>query len=149
MIIVIGMLEPLVDPFTNKLELYNNFSIILLVYCLLLFTDFVPDALARYKIGYVMIFLTSQNIIVNLIFIGKDPIRHLFLRYKRHKLIKKYKKNTSLKTQAKIKFSCEALTNSIKTFKSQLLEEENLATLSEEDNQEFETERDHSASVIL
>ena len=57
--------------------------------------------------------------------------------------------NTSLKTQAKIKFSCEALTNSIKTFKSQLLEEENLATLSEEDNQEFETEREHSASVIL
>ena len=46
--IVIGMLEPLVDPFTNNLELYNSYSIIVLSYCLLLFTDFVPDPMARY-----------------------------------------------------------------------------------------------------
>lgn len=57
-IIMVGLAKPLPTPFENKLELYNNFSILVVSYCLLCFTEFVPDPMARYNIGYAMILLT-------------------------------------------------------------------------------------------
>lgn len=51
-------------------------------YCLFLFTDFVPDASMRYKIGWVMLLFTLQNIIVNLYFISKQPILSLIKKTK-------------------------------------------------------------------
>ena len=66
----------------NRLEIYNSFTILCLTYCLLCFTPFVLDADARYQMGYVMIILTTQNILVNIFLIGQDPIRLLKLKIK-------------------------------------------------------------------
>ena len=60
--------------------MYNSYTILLLSYCLCCFTPFVLDANARYEVGFAMVFLTAQNILVNLIIIGKTPARRAFLR---------------------------------------------------------------------
>ena len=49
----------------------------------MLFTDFVPDPITRYNVGFAMIFLTVQNIIFNLTIIARTPIRQIILRLKR------------------------------------------------------------------
>ena len=74
-IVMIGLARPLATPFENKQEMYNNFSILLISYCLLCFTLFVPEPETRYNIAYVLILLTIQNIVVSLIIIGSDPVR--------------------------------------------------------------------------
>ena len=73
--VMVGLAKPLQTPFENKQELYNNFSILILCYCLLMFTDFIDDAVMRYNIGYAMILLTVQNILVSLYFISLQPAR--------------------------------------------------------------------------
>ena len=78
--IVIGQIEPLINRQDNAIEMYNSFSILLLTYCLLCLTQFVPDANARYQVGFGMIGLTGQNILVNIYIVGRQPVRELFLR---------------------------------------------------------------------
>lgn len=72
---MVGLAEPLATPFENKQELYNNFSILILTYCLLTFTQFVPDPDVKYNMGYAMILLTIQNIVVGLFFVARTPLR--------------------------------------------------------------------------
>ena len=55
----IGMVEPYPTPIENRLEIYNNYSVLWLSYCLFCYTDYVPDPQARYTIGFLMIFLTG------------------------------------------------------------------------------------------
>lgn len=69
--IVIGQIEPLINRQDNAIEMYNSFSILLLTYCLLCLTQFVPDANARYQVGFGMIGLTGQNILVNIYIVGR------------------------------------------------------------------------------
>ena len=57
-LIMIGFAWPLATPTHNKLELYNNISLLVASYCLLCFTPFVHEAGARYSIGYALIFVT-------------------------------------------------------------------------------------------
>lgn len=91
-LIMVGLTRPLSTPFENKQELYNNFSILVVSYCLLCFTNFVPDPTTRYNIGYIMILLTIQNIVVGLSFIAVDPFKQLKLRLKRYTLLRAHRK---------------------------------------------------------
>ena len=58
----------------NSLEMYNNYSILLITQCMLCFTDWVYDPDARTSVGWVMIILTSQNILVNLFLTSKQIV---------------------------------------------------------------------------
>ena len=74
LLITIGIVEPYPTKTINRLEIYNNWTVILLAYCLLCFTPWVADAGSRYQIGFVMILLTAQNIIFNLALISIGPL---------------------------------------------------------------------------
>jgi hypothetical protein len=81
-IIMLGLISPLAEKFDNKIELYDSLTILLLSYCLFLFTDFVPDAFIRYQVGFFMIFLTAQNILINVYLMSKEPVKLLFEKLK-------------------------------------------------------------------
>ena len=55
----LGEVEPLSTRKANRMELYNSWSILNIMYCLLCLTMFVPDANARYQVGFAMIALTG------------------------------------------------------------------------------------------
>ena len=69
-IIFIGQEEPLANKMSNRIDIYNNYFIVVVGYCLLCFTDFVPDPQARYTIGYGLIIITLGNVIVNLLIVS-------------------------------------------------------------------------------
>ena len=55
---LLGLVKPLEDQQTNRLEIYNSFSLLCITYCLLCFTSFVADPGTRYDIGFVLVILT-------------------------------------------------------------------------------------------
>lgn len=58
-ITMLGLVSPLAEKIDNKIDMYDNITMLFLSYCLFLFTDFVPDAFIRYQVGFFMIFLTT------------------------------------------------------------------------------------------
>lgn len=95
--VVLGVVEPLKNRGENKLEIYNSFTILLLSYCLLSFTPYVLDADARYQVGFGMVILTVQNIVVNMVIVGKDPVRMVYLRCRRNYIRRRIIKNRLLR----------------------------------------------------
>ena len=55
------------DPFATKVEVFNECTQVVLLYGLLLFTDFVPDPNTRYLIGWTYCGVMFGNIGVHLI----------------------------------------------------------------------------------
>ena len=61
--------RPLIGKVANYVEIGSELITLLLMYHLLLFTDFVPDPVVRYEIGYPFTYLMAAFIIVQLIFL--------------------------------------------------------------------------------
>ena len=59
--------RPLETPFANKMEVYNECTIITLSYGLLCFTDAVPDPEAQYTIGWSYIIVYLANITLHIL----------------------------------------------------------------------------------
>ena len=57
-LMLLGWVKPMRDQFLNNLEIYNNCTVMLLAYCLLCQTDFVPGPVVRFSIGLLMVVLT-------------------------------------------------------------------------------------------
>lgn len=76
------------------LQLFNEFSTLVLIYHLMCFTDFVPDVDTREDIGTSLIYTTCLSLGVNFIFIGSQAltlmVTRLKLRYLRYRKIKKW-----------------------------------------------------------
>lgn len=53
-----GLVEPANTKSANRLALYDDLTLLLIIECLLCCTDFVSDAYGRYCVGYAIIFLT-------------------------------------------------------------------------------------------
>ena len=64
----------------------NEIAILLILYTLMCFTDFVPDALTRYDMGKVFILLVSLYLLVHISLLIFDLCRNLrlHLRKKQH-----------------------------------------------------------------
>lgn len=60
------IVKPYPSPLMNKLEIFNEIGVILVLYHMLLFTDFVADPLLRYQIGYSCYAITCLIILVNM-----------------------------------------------------------------------------------
>ena len=103
-LMMVGLAKPLPTPFENKQEMYNNVTILILTYCLLCFTMFISDVETRYNMGYAMILLTVQNIIVSLTIIGIQPFRQMILRAKKAFRMRAYRKRNNIKKKS-FKFS--------------------------------------------
>lgn len=61
----------------QRLEMFDNVTILSLTYTLLCFTEFVKDPSARYEIGYAMILIVMQNVTVHITLLSIEPITKL------------------------------------------------------------------------
>lgn len=61
--------KPYEEPLMNKLEFFNEVSIIVAAYHLPLFTEFVDDKITHYYAGWSLIMLVVTNLLTNLIVI--------------------------------------------------------------------------------
>lgn len=80
------------DKRLNNMEYFNESMLMLVMYCLMCFTDFVPDEDARALMGTVCQVLVYSHIVFNLSFTSIDFVLDLKLRYKRWSLFREYAK---------------------------------------------------------
>jgi len=80
------------DKRLNSIEYFNESMIMMVMYCLICFTDFVPGADTRSQIGYVCEGLVIFHIAFNLSFLFGDYALQLKLRFKRWQMFRKYAK---------------------------------------------------------
>ena len=80
--------EPFDSPLLNRLEIFNELSIMFAAYHLFVFTNYVDDPQMQYQVGWSMIGMTAFNISVNMCIMGyqtwlkvKLGFRRLALRY--------------------------------------------------------------------
>ena len=64
-LIFVGMVRPMETKKANKSEMFNECFVIFLMYHIVCFFDFVPDATVRYNVGTSCILFTALNITVN------------------------------------------------------------------------------------
>jgi len=65
---------PMEDIFTNRMEVFSELTNLVLMYHVLLFTDFVGDIPVRYEIGYSFIFFMALFISVHLFLMMRDTL---------------------------------------------------------------------------
>ena len=70
MVIYLRWYKPMESPLTNMMETFNECTTIFLLYCLMCFTDFVPDEETRSKIGLFYIGVNLFHILVHLVFLA-------------------------------------------------------------------------------
>jgi hypothetical protein len=58
--------RPLNSPFLNRMELFNEITLLCCSYFLFAFTDFVAEASTRYAMGWGFIGLIGMNVLVNI-----------------------------------------------------------------------------------
>jgi len=63
--------------FANKLEIFNEVMIMMSIYPLILYTDFVPSPEAQYQVGWVAIGISTLQVGVNLGFMCFLQIREI------------------------------------------------------------------------
>lgn len=79
---VLAAVKPLKESMSNRLEVFNSFMILLMIYCLMHFTPYIADPMQRHKIGFGMVILTCSNIVINIVVVSMDPMRQSCLRCK-------------------------------------------------------------------
>lgn len=67
MIGVAGIAEPMTEISENRMQLFNEFSVLLISYHLFPLTDFVPNIETRNVIGQSLIVINLFNLAVNII----------------------------------------------------------------------------------
>ena len=77
--------KPLDSPFSNRMEVLNECTVIFLVYFLMLFTDFVPDPENRNKIGRYYVRVNILHMIFHLVFLFLATCYKLKLVCKRYR----------------------------------------------------------------
>ena len=77
MVIYLVYFMPMVDKRTMVMEVFNECTIVCLLYHLMCFSDFVPDAEIRSKLGLSYIALALFNILVHLCLISRDTLLKL------------------------------------------------------------------------
>ena len=69
MIAVLGLTEPFVSVNENRMQLFNEFFILIFTYHLLSLTDFVPDLEMRSLVGKSIMDVTLINLGINIAFV--------------------------------------------------------------------------------
>ena len=105
-VIANGITKPFSDPKEYFMEQFNEFFVILLIYHLICFADFVKDYETQQYVGWSMIATLLINIIINLSIILWDTVVNVYkaLRFKwyekkRDRLLAKLKKDDDLREQ--------------------------------------------------
>ena len=77
---------PLESKRANRTEVFNEITMLMLLYTLLLFTQFVPLATSRYNCGYVYMFVHAVNLLTHLIIMVVLGVKGCILASKKKKL---------------------------------------------------------------
>ena len=89
MIIYLQWYRPFEEKAMNKIETFNEVTIVILTYFLFCFTDFVPEAQTRHGLGAYYSGVTLLNIAVHMIIM----LRHSYRSVRLYCLKRKYTKN--------------------------------------------------------
>ena len=49
--IILGFTKPFNDPFTHNMEYFNELVLLLTLYCMMCFSDFVPSVETQFRLG--------------------------------------------------------------------------------------------------
>jgi hypothetical protein len=66
-ITIAGMSNVLKGKYNNRLNFFNEISLMIHCYLYFLFSDFLPDPVVRFKVGFVLIWNTCFNFSVNVL----------------------------------------------------------------------------------
>jgi len=80
-LIYFTLVGPFELPIMNKIEIFNEFCILLACTHLFWFTDFVPDPEIQYLLGWSLITVSVLNIIVNMLLMAWMSIPSLKMLY--------------------------------------------------------------------
>ena len=97
-IISIGWIQPFKMKILNRLELLNEVLVLISFYYMIIYSEFVPDAKARYKVGWSNACLVAAMVLVNISYaasIQANQYKHMIkikvFRFK--SLLNKLKRN--------------------------------------------------------
>ena len=62
----LGGVRPFEGTFLNKLELYNEFTLLILVYHLMVLSALVFDPLIKFQVGWSIIAFAGLNLLINI-----------------------------------------------------------------------------------
>ena len=106
MIAVLGLTEPFVSVNENRMQLFNEFFILIFTYHLLSLTDFVPDLEMRSLIGKSIMDVTLINLGINIAFVFAQNIReqvYKLITWNKRRKYRLNKKNEQLVIEMKKK----------------------------------------------
>lgn len=72
--------KPFEGQLRTKLDVFNEFAILICTYCILLYTDIISDQQTKLGIGWAMIVATAFNILVNVILMLKQSLALLIIK---------------------------------------------------------------------
>ena len=83
-LIIIGYVKPFKGgSFANKMEMFNECMLLLIMYTMMCFTDLVPDVRIQYKMGYISCVLVVGHLLVNLGLMLYSSLKRLYLKIKK------------------------------------------------------------------
>ena len=83
-IIYIASVKPFENPLLNRLEIFNEVCIISATYHLFFFPEYTDDPEFQYQLGWSIIGVTTLNIAVNMVIMGKGTARMVKLAYRKY-----------------------------------------------------------------
>ena len=72
--IIQAQVKPLKTPKANRQRLYDDMTLVLIIDCIICCTDLVSSGDSRYAVGYFIVILTIQNLVINLLILILEPI---------------------------------------------------------------------------
>jgi len=91
-VIILGFTKPYKLKSKNRDELINEGLLMIIVYHMIVFTDFVADLETTYYTGYSCAGIVSLHILLNLSMMLYGSLYTSILHFKRWRLIRKYAK---------------------------------------------------------
>jgi hypothetical protein len=92
--ILVGFIEPFTNPTDHRMLLVNETFVMLTIYCQICFTDFNPDPVRVYQMGYCLVFITILNVFINISRLLWDTsskgFRWIKLRYMRRLVMQRH-----------------------------------------------------------
>ena len=70
LLVYLLQVKPLETPFAHRVEVFNEVTIVVLIYGLMMFTDFVDDPVTRYRIGWAYMAVNLANISFHVLYLA-------------------------------------------------------------------------------
>ena len=97
-VIIIGNVEPFHSNKKSRTEIFNEVTLMMIMYSIICFSPLVPDVKVRFQLGYICIIAISLHLLVNFIQILVQSFSTIRMNF-----IKKYAKRQYKKQRKKHK----------------------------------------------